>query len=262
MSYGDNDQPKKKFVRLFRRNLIALLVPCVIWISGTAQTMAEKSSETRTTSTNVHKPKPNVSPKVTKAASPPLVAPVASAKPITPHIETPPPPPSETIAEATENTTPNTSTKEEKLPFKLNDRKEVNVPPPSALGLVVRTIGALLLIVGMVFGAAWLLRRFDLLPFNNTKDEANGLKVVSTIRLGERRALSVVKFGEKMLLIGSSPEGLTLLSEQEDEIAVPASQPNNPRTVTDLLSRGSEQNFEREFARAATPTTVWSGRRN
>ncbi len=259
MSYGGNDQPKKKFAHLFGRSIVALMVSSVVWISSTAQTAPEKSNRE---ASNVHKPKPNMAAKATKITGSPTAAPVASTKPITPRIETPSPPPSETASEASENAASTVATKEEKLPFKLNDRKEVNIPPPSPLGLIVRTIGALLLIVGLVFGAAWLLRRFDLLPFNNTKDESNGLKVVSTVRLGERRALSVVKFGEKMLLIGSSPEGLTLLSEQEDEIAVPTPQPNNPRTVTDLLARGTEQNFEREFAHATTSTPLWSGRRN
>lgn len=242
---------------MLQRGILLLLVAGFIWQSGAAQSAAEKNTEARTSSTKLKSPVATKSSKPSAAVTTPATA---AAKATTPHVE-PTPAVTETPNTTVENTAASAA-KDDKLPFKLNDRKETPVPPPSALGLVVRTIGALLLIVGMVFGAAWLLKRFDLMPFNTAKDEANGLKVVSTVRLGERRALSVVKFGEKTLLIGTSPEGLTLLSEQDEDIPVPAPQPGNARTVTDLLAHGTEQNFEREFARATTPNTIWSGRRN
>lgn len=153
------------------------------------------------------------------------------------------------------------------LPFKLNERAELATETPSASGLLLRTFGALIFIVGLIAAAGWTLRYFGIINFGKQQSEAAGLKVLDTVQLGERRSLTIVKFGERILLIGSTPQGLSLLAEEEDEAKVPAGAMPPVRTVTDLLDVNVQPQFEQELARASLINTapqintIWSDRR-
>lgn len=151
--------------------------------------------------------------------------------------------------------------KEERLPFKLNDRAELASETPSAGGLLLRTFGVLLLIVGFIAAAGWALRYFGLINFGKQQSEIAGLKVLDTVPLGERRSLTLVKFGERTLLIGATPQGLTLLAEQNDEPEIAANYVPTMRTVTDLLDVNGQPPFEQELARASLINQTWSDRR-
>lgn len=152
--------------------------------------------------------------------------------------------------------------KEDRAPFKLKEQTELASATPSAGGLLLRTFGALLLIVGLIAAAGWGLRYFGLINFGKQQSEAAGLKVLDTVPLGERRTLTIVKFGERTLLIGSTPQGLTLLAEQAEEPEPQISNAMPPvRTVTDLLDVNVQPQFEQELARASLINTTWSDRR-
>ncbi len=168
-------------------------------------------------------------------------------------VTTAPPPPLASVPQA--------QPKEESLPFKLNERTELATEAPSASGLLLRTCGALLLIVGFIAAAGWGLRYFRIINFGKQPGEAAGLKVLDTVSLGERRTLTIVKFGERTLLIGSTPQGLTLLAEQSDEAEPESSYMPTVRTVTDLLDVNAAPQFEQEMARATLINTTWSDRR-
>ena len=146
------------------------------------------------------------------------------------------------------------------LPFKLNDRNQLATEAPSAGGMLLRTFGMLALIVGFIAAAGWGLRYFGIINFGKQQSEAAGLKVLDTVTLGERRTLTLVKFGERTLLIGSTPQGLTLLAEQSDEVLPEINYRPTVRTVTDLLDVNAVPEFEHEMARASLINTTWSDR--
>jgi flagellar biosynthetic protein FliO len=116
----------------------------------------------------------------------------------------------------------------------------------------------LLLIIGFIAAAGWGLRYFGIINFGKQQGEAAGLKVMDTVQLGDRRTLTIVRFGERTLLIGSTPQGLTLLAEQADEAEVPNNFMPPVRTVTDLLDVNGHPQFEQELARASLINTPWS----
>jgi flagellar biosynthetic protein FliO len=151
--------------------------------------------------------------------------------------------------------------KNERLPFKLNDRGEMASEAPSAGGMLLRTFGALLLIVGFIAAAGWALRYFGIIQFGRQQSEVAGLKVLDTVPLGERRTLTLVKFGERTLLIGATPQGLTLLAEQTDEAEPDGNFMPTVRTVTDLLDVNAAPPFEQELTRATLVNKPWSDRR-
>ncbi len=208
---------------------------------------AETSSSASPGEAKPAKAKP-VSEAGAKAKAVASVTPDKEAKPETKAL---PAPPLASVPEA----------QPKELPFKLNDRQVLATEAPSAGGMLLRTFGALLLIVGCIAAAGWGLRYFGLINFGKQQSEAAGLKVLDTVPLGERRTLTLVKFGERTLLIGSTPQGLTLLAEQAEETEPEANYRPTVRTVTDLLDVNAPPPFDEELARASLINTTWSDRR-
>lgn len=135
------------------------------------------------------------------------------------------------------------------LPFmqsKENQPANSNSSTASSLGMMMRTVGALALIIGLIVFAGWGVRKFGGGRFglNNSKEDSK-LAVLSTVPLGNNRSLAVVRFGEKTLLIGSTQQSFTLLAT-EDEDYLTDTQP--VRSVSELLK--DETNFDMELINA------------
>lgn len=135
----------------------------------------------------------------------------------------------------------------ERLPFMEHTRDEDEAQAPSAAGLLVRTLGALCLIIGLIAAAAWGLRRFGSARFGGASEDAPELTVLSTLSLGNQRSLSAVRFGDRLLLIGSTAQNITLLAakERRPEWATPPM-----RSVADLLAEDEPHNFEQALTLA------------
>jgi flagellar biogenesis protein FliO len=190
-----------------------------------------------------------------RTEKPKVAAPENKPKPAAPTTETKTDTKTETKASTSAAAT-EAKPEAERLPFKLAERAEAMPPPPSLAGLLLRTLGALLFLVGLIAAAGWALRYFGILNFGKAQVEAAGLKVINTLPLGERRSLLMVKFGERTLLIGATPQGLSLLAEQHEEPMLPGNYETPVQTVTDLLAARSGTQFEEEMAQAAL-TNPW-----
>jgi flagellar protein FliO/FliZ len=68
---------------------------------------------------------------------------------------------------------------------------------------------ALLLVLGLILGLAWLLRR---MPGSGLRP-AEGLRVVASLQLGPKERAVVVEVGARQLLLGVSGGGVSLLHE-------------------------------------------------
>jgi flagellar biogenesis protein FliO len=152
-----------------------------------------------------------------------------------------------TPAAATADSPQDVTEGDEPLPFMAaGARHESESEAPSAVGLLARTIGALLVVLGLAVGGGWLLRRLSGARFGAAEAGPAGLRLISTLSLGERRTLSVVSFGGRTLLIGSTAQTISLLAEADDEEGVEAAALARP--VADLL-RDSDS-FEGRLAAA------------
>lgn len=138
----------------------------------------------------------------------------------------------------------------DRLPF-MQHEKSADAADSGSGSLLLRTLGAMLLIVGIIFFGAWGLKKFG---FGNVKpnsaENAPELTILSTVTPTNGSTLSVVRFGEKTLLIGSTAQSFTLLSELEretnsEEIILPKG-----RSVADLLAE-EQSSFDRELTRAS-----------
>jgi flagellar biogenesis protein FliO len=72
----------------------------------------------------------------------------------------------------------------------------------------------LALVVGLIFITRILIRRFAPTTRVTRRDQLVG--ILTRTNVGPRRQLLVVRFGKRLLLVGSGPDGLSNLSEVQD----------------------------------------------
>ena len=139
----------------------------------------------------------------------------------------------------------------------MEENGEAAAERPGAGALVVRTLGALLLIVGLIVAAGWALRRIGGGRFGAKIEGAPQLSVLTSVALGDRRSLAVVRFQGRTLLVGSTQQGITLLAEDDtdagdDNNAAGDDQPPTPRSVAEMLRAGETGDFAQELSAASS----------
>ncbi|GAB2870248.1 flagellar biosynthetic protein FliO [Paraburkholderia jirisanensis] len=80
--------------------------------------------------------------------------------------------------------------------------------PALGAGAVLQTLLALVVVIGLVFGCAWLARRLGLQPGS----QRGGLiKTVGATSLGGKERVAVVEIGDRWLVLGAAPGNVRLL---------------------------------------------------
>jgi len=87
---------------------------------------------------------------------------------------------------------------------------------------------ALLLVLGLILGLAWLLRRLPGAGFR----PADGLRVVSSLPLGAKERAVVIEVGGRQLLLGVSAGGVALLHALPEPL--PPAEPVRLPQIKDL----------------------------
>ena len=64
---------------------------------------------------------------------------------------------------------------------------------------------------------AWAMKRFGGARFGKAVEDAPNLSVLNSVALGDKRSVTVIRFGERTLLIGSTAQSITLLAEADNE---------------------------------------------
>jgi flagellar protein FliO/FliZ len=139
---------------------------------------------------------------------------------------------------------------DDRLPFMAGDERgegETHEQPPTATGLLIRTLGALLLIVGLIVAAAWGMKRFGGARFGTAQENAPALAILNSLSLGERRSLTIVRFGDRTLLLGSTAQSVTLLAEAEADDFTPPDFMSPARSVADILNDDKPAIFSQEL---------------
>lgn len=79
--------------------------------------------------------------------------------------------------------------------------KGIPVPDPVAITGLSQMVIGLVVVLALIFVAAWLFKRFGRMPF-----VANGaMRVVGVLSMGTREKLVLVQVGEEQLLVGVAP---------------------------------------------------------
>lgn len=125
-----------------------------------------------------------------------------------------------TETQATGQIKPTDSDSDDRLPFMTASQDGADGDQPSSLGLLARTFGALLLVIGLLIASVWCLRRIKGGPFTSSNEDAH-LSVLKSVAIGDRRSLIVVRFDDKTLLLGATPQSITVLASDEYEALLP-----------------------------------------
>ncbi|WP_343729085.1 flagellar biosynthetic protein FliO [Duganella sp.] len=100
----------------------------------------------------------------------------------------------------------------------------IPTPPPSAPstgGGLLQTSLALLFVIGLMLGLAWLTKRFG--PKNFGGGNSN-VKLVGSLSVGTRERILVVEVGEQWIVVGASPgriNALATMPRQESSEPLP-----------------------------------------
>ncbi len=98
-------------------------------------------------------------------------------------------------------------------------------------GQLTQLVLGLLLVVGLIFVLAWLMRRVQGVgPGNGQVIELNGSRA-----LGARDRLVLVQVGEEQILLGITPGRITPLHVLKTPVSVDASKPATPEFAQRLM---------------------------
>ncbi|MCP6695763.1 flagellar biosynthetic protein FliO [Pseudomonas donghuensis] len=89
----------------------------------------------------------------------------------------------------------------------------------SAAGQLTQLVLGLLLVLGLIFLLAWLLRRVQ----NAAPGSAQVIEILGSRSLGPRDRLLLIQVGKEQILIGHSPGTIEALHVMAEPIEVPAS---------------------------------------
>jgi flagellar protein FliO/FliZ len=79
--------------------------------------------------------------------------------------------------------------------------------PSLGVGAVMQTLVGLAVVIGLVFGCAWIARRFGFQPAKR----GGALKVVASVAVGGKESATVVEIGDTWLVLGVAPGNVRLL---------------------------------------------------
>lgn len=104
--------------------------------------------------------------------------------------------------------------------------------PGSLSGQLAQMVFGLLLVIGLIFALAWLLRRMQ----GATPRGGQVIDIIGSRTIGPRDRLLLVQVGKEQILIGHSPGNIEALHVLAEPVEVPASaRPAMPEFAQRLL---------------------------
>jgi flagellar protein FliO/FliZ len=94
-----------------------------------------------------------------------------------------------------------------------------SAPTASSASGLLGGVMALLLVLGLILGLAWLLKRMPGSAFRQSEQ----LKIIASLPLGAKERAVVVQVGDQQLLLGVSAGSVTLLQTLPEPLQLPPS---------------------------------------
>lgn len=134
---------------------------------------------------------------------------------------------------------------------------EVSVMPEGDVVMaLIKMVSALLIVIGMVYGALFLLRR---MMGRKNGCNANGdiLEVLQTTFVGQNKAISLVKIANRSVLVGVTDHQVTLLSElsaaeTEEILASTQTEKAQQETFAGMLAKSMTKIKQMGLSKAGT----------
>ena len=116
-------------------------------------------------------------------------------------------------------------------------------------GIGVQSLVGVIVVLGLVVGLAWLLRRG---AFGSLRPGSRSITVETAMPLGERRSLVIVSVEGRRLLLGMTPGQISMVTELDAAAPAPVETPGGGAQSFEqlLVSRAKDL-----FARRGAPAT-------
>lgn len=106
--------------------------------------------------------------------------------------------------------------------------------PPAIVGGIVQVTLGLLVVLMVIAGAAWFVRRFG----HFTATAKGNLRVIGGLPMGSRERVVLLQVGEKQLLLGVAPGRIEILHVLDEPLSFDADNSSPPaQTFSALLKR-------------------------
>ena len=122
-------------------------------------------------------------------------------------------PPTEVVEDAKDKALLESAASRKVYGVDTGDREVIEPEPVSLTEVMIRIVGALMIVMAILLGGAWWFRKSRL--FGLVPAQSSHLNVIETRSLGSRHALHVVEYGSKRFLIADSPAGTNFLTDLE-----------------------------------------------
>ena len=122
-------------------------------------------------------------------------------------------PPTEVVEDAKDKAPQESAASRKMYGVDTGDREVIEPEPVSLTEVMIRIVGALMIVMAILLGGAWWFRKSRL--FGLVPAQSSHLNVIETRSLGSRHALHVVEYGSKRFLIADSPAGTNFLTDLE-----------------------------------------------
>ncbi len=117
--------------------------------------------------------------------------------------------------------------------------KNANSPPIGSGGHLLNVTLGLLLVIGLIFGLSWFVKRFSQGNLSGTSH----LKIIATMPLGTRERIVLIDAGGQQLLLGITPTHINTLHTFDTPIAANSADINTSdfgRKLMAILQRPSD----------------------
>ena len=122
-------------------------------------------------------------------------------------------PPAEVVEDAKDKALQEAAASRKMYGVDTGDREVIEPEPVRLTEVMIRIVGALMIVMAILLGGAWWFRKSRL--FGLVPSQSSHLNVIETRSLGSRHALHVVEYGSKRFLIADSPAGTNFLTDLE-----------------------------------------------
>lgn len=133
---------------------------------------------------------------------------------------------------------------------------EIGQSVPKAGDYFAEILLSLVLVLGIIFLSAWLLRRFGKFP-----GVANGnLRVLGALSVGQRERILLLQVGNEQVLVGVTSSRITTLHQLETPIDVPNNPPAGIKSAQDFKNSVQTSSFAQKLQEAFS--SMQSGAKN
>ncbi|KAB1509902.1 flagellar biosynthetic protein FliO [Photobacterium damselae] len=82
---------------------------------------------------------------------------------------------------------------------------------------IATTLASLLLVIGLIFLLAWLVKRMRVTGFKGRQQE---LQIISQLAVGTKERIALVQVGQEQVLVGITAHNISLLTKLEHPVTL------------------------------------------